>query len=93
MIESSKLIEDILVAEKKKMSEVLEEALFIGRERTVRKASDNSEEKGSFKPPRKKASFFPIHSKLWAAADNIKSAWELKPGNWETAKKFSNAVF
>lgn len=89
LTESSKLIEDTLVAEKKKMSQkVLEKAWFIGKERTVRKASDNTEEKGSFKSLRKKVAFFPFQAKSWAAADNMKSAWEPEPGNWETAKKF-----
>lgn len=89
LIESGKLIEDTLVAEKKKMStKVLEAALFIGIERTARKPSDNLEEKGSLKSLRKKDAFSPFCSKLQAAADKIKSAWELKPGNWETAKKY-----
>lgn len=71
LIESSKLIEDTLVAEKKKMSEkVLEEALLLGRERTVRKASDNSEEKGPFKSLRKKVSFFPFSLKI------VGSSWQ-----------------
>lgn len=71
LIESSKLIEDTLVAEKKKMSrKVLEEALFRTRERTVRKALDNSEEKGSFKSPRKKSCLFPLSLKI------VGSSWQ-----------------
>lgn len=62
LIESSKVIEDTLVAVKNNISQnVVEEALFMRKERTVKKALDSSEEERSFKSPRmKKFLFFPF---------------------------------
>lgn len=62
LIESSKVIEDTLVAVKNNISQnVVEEALFMRKERTVKKVLDSSEEERSFKSPRmKKFLFFPF---------------------------------
>lgn len=59
---------------------VLEEALFTGREDSERGMRHLRRER-ILQATNKKVAFFLLHLELWTAADNMKSAWEFKSGN------------
>lgn len=89
MTEGAKLIKSILVAVKNRMSQKCIRRSIVHRKREgSERGMRHLRRERILQATNKKVAFFSLHLELWTAADNMKSAWEFKSGNWEAAKKF-----